>query len=165
MSGFQVAGLLLDKVEAVMVAWPPAPLSPRPKYVSIEYAPDPAGVAGRWKYARERDGKWQDPKRDEAKYVELQALGENPTHTDVAAVVGDSWAYLSCDGCDETKLVRAVRIEGPCGEGNRYCPTCIREAARARCQRGSRCRLSRPGSPAGCARAGSSWRRWNLPEP
>lgn len=107
----------------------PVPLTPRPKYVSIEHAPDPGQAAARWKYARTQKDVWIDSPRDGDKHAALLAVGENITHADVAAVLGASWAYLSCDGCDETELVRAVSIHGQYDSGHKYCQTCIREAA------------------------------------
>lgn len=125
-SGLKIAILLMDKVAAIV---PAALLTPRPKHVSIEHAPDPDGAAGRWKYARTQQDAWIDPKRDGLKHAELLALGEHPTHADVAAILGASWAYLSCDGCYNGELVRAVSIHDQYDSGHRYCPTCIREAA------------------------------------
>ena len=117
----------LGKLAEVVATIAPVPLTPRPKYVRIEEAPDLTGIAEKWKRLRGTPV-WQEP-NDEPRYQRLIELGTDPDRNAVKAVLNASWTHLSCDGCDESELVRAVRIEGPYGDGNRYCPTCIREAA------------------------------------
>lgn len=123
------AGILETKTQAVLVAGltAPAPLTPRPKYVSIEHAPDPQDIAARWRANCCRNGAWGVPSQEE-RYYQLVALGDAPERSAVEAILGVSWTRLSCDGCDNYEL-SAVRIDGPYGDGHRYCPTCIREAA------------------------------------
>lgn len=127
MLGFDVEKILQGQVKDLGAD--PAPLTPRPKYVAIEHAPDLKNIAERWKHNGFQNGQWASP-HQAGRYDKLLGLGDDPDREAVRGILGNtSWTHLSCDGCDEAKLLRAVRIEGPYGDGHRYCPTCIREAA------------------------------------
>jgi len=106
----------------------------RPKFVRLATQPL-STVAERWKrqYYETADMIWKRYQcsigsSSKEIYDKLVALGDNPTWQDINAIIGNlSWTHVSCDGCSEYVLV-AVSI-GEYDSKNKYCPTCVAEAA------------------------------------
>lgn len=120
--------LLDGKIEAVLVAGltAPAPLSPRPKYVSIETAKEHCrNVAVRWLGRSSDQGKVWAREGDGAIHAALLALGPNPDPDAVAAAGAPGYAYLYCDGCADDKVTLLVKFGEY--EPHGLCQTCIRE--------------------------------------